>query len=115
MIVFTETKYGLTGKELEDICGAIADNAIDAARKAAGVDHLPKTADDKRKRDMVGRLLNSLHQYSAELPEGTLVAPFQVRSSKAFDTLEAKLADALNLADEPEVAVKAKLPQKAVA
>jgi hypothetical protein len=115
MNVFTETKYGLTGKELEDMCGAIADNAIDAARKAAGVDHLPKTSDDKRKRDMIGRVLNSLHQYDAALPEGTLVAPFQVRTSKAFDELESKLADALNLADEPEPVVKAKLPQKAVA
>lgn len=113
MNVFTETKYGLTGKELEDMCGAIADNAIDAARKAAGVDHLPKTADDKRKRDMVGRVLNSLHQYDAALPEGTLVAPFQVKHSKAFDEIESKLADALNLIEEPETAVKAKLPKAA--
>lgn len=115
MNAFTDTKYGLTGKELEDFCGAIADNAIDAARKAAGVDHLPKTADDKRKRDMIGRVLNSLHQYEASLPDGTLVAPFQVKTSKAFDDLESKLADALNLIDEPENVVKAKIPAKASA
>lgn len=111
---FVDTKYAIKGKDLEDMCGAIADNAIDAARKAAGVDHLPKTVDDKRKRDMVSRLLNSLHQYSAELPEGALIAPFQVRQSKAFDAIESKLADALSLVDDEPV-VKAKLPQKASA
>jgi|LakMenE18May11ns_1017448.scaffolds.fasta_scaffold9897185_3 hypothetical protein len=98
--MFTETKYGIDGKELEDINGAIADNAVDSARKAMGADHLPKTADDKRKRDMIAKVLNSLQKYDAALPEGTLVAPVQVRKSAVFDQLEAKLADALNLVDD---------------
>lgn len=105
MLGFNETRYGITGKELEDMCGAIADNAIDAARKAAGVDHLPKTADDKRKRDMVEKILVSLKSYEAEVHEGSLIAPYQVKPHKGFDELEAKLADALSVPyDEPEIA-----------
>ncbi len=98
--MFTETKYGIEGKELEDINGAIADNALDAARKAMGADHLPKTADDKRKRDMIAKVLNSLQKYENEVHHGSLIAPVQVRQSKAFDEIESKLADALNLVDE---------------
>ncbi len=110
---FYETKYGLTGKDLEDMCGAIADNAVDAARKAAGVDHLPKTADDKRKRDMVAKVLTNLRAYEAQLPEGTLIAPYQVQSSKAFEEIEAKFAEALSLVDAEPVAIKAKAPKAA--
>lgn len=117
MNVFNETVYGLKGKEAEDAIGAIADNALDAARKVVGSAHLPKTADDKRKRDMVAKILCALHSYDAEVLEGTLVAPFQVRPSKSFDDIEIRMAEALSLADavSEEPVVGARVPRARVA
>jgi hypothetical protein len=98
-----KAKYGLTGKEFDRRCGAIAKNAVDATLLSLkrGVDTNPSLDEDYRKMEMIKDILLSLNVGEvAESVPGSLVSSTQAAGRPELDRIEDTLEAALMMVDD---------------
>lgn len=116
MMRLVETTYGLTNEALEARAGAIAINAYLAQLRALNRHELPILDVDYRKIEMMKRVLSSAGAVETPSVEGAVFSPVQAKVSKKFGQIEAGLAEALDLIDDPiDETVRATATKKSAA
>ena len=108
MISLTETRYGVSGDELNRRNGARAMNVVMSTLRDLGRDQLPITDRDYQISTMIQTALNGLEIGEMAIsPVGSVISMQQVPANPALDKIESGLESALGLvdaiADEPLV------------
>lgn len=109
---YHETTYGLSGREFEARCGAVATNAYYEILRAIGRSNKPILDLDFRKIEMIRRVLMNVNEVEFESEYGSVAAPVQAPVTKEFNEIESRLADALALVDATEDASTALVARK---
>lgn len=109
---YQETTYGLSDRDFDARCGAVATNAYYEILRAIGRSNKPILDLDFRKIGMIKRVLLNVNEVEFESEYGSVVAPVQAPVTKHFAEIESRLADALTLVEATEDASTALVARK---